>query len=79
MQQKTITIPVREYQQLQDIARRFEQAKAAIVGKNDLIFVEPPVKDVGYIIAEMKKTKKYSAAFLKSLKEGMEESEAFAS
>lgn len=78
MNQKTVTIPVNEYRYLQDVARRFEQAKAVIVGKNDLVFVEPPVKDVKNIIAEMKKTKKYSAAFLKSMKQGLEESKAFA-
>lgn len=50
-----------------------------IIGKNELVFVEPPVKDIKRIIAEMRKTKKYSAEFLKSMKQGLEESETFTS
>jgi len=77
MRQKTITIPMQEYQQLQSIARRFEQARGILIEQNDLVFVEPPVQDAEEVILEMKKTKKYSGAFLKSLKQGLKESMTF--
>lgn len=40
-------------------------------------FVSPPTKSVGKIMAEFKKTKKYSPAFLKDLEAGLKSSNYF--
>ncbi len=76
MKEKTITISVQEYQSLQKMARRFEQAMAVLVEQDD-VFLTPSVKNTKSMIVEMKKTKKYSRAFLKSVEQGLRESSFF--
>ncbi len=40
-------------------------------------FEEPPTKDPDYIIAELKKTDKYTKKFIESVSQGLKESEYF--
>ena len=69
-----ITIPKTEYKRLKEIAKRYETIQDLV--KEDF-FALPPTRSAKEIIREMRKTKKYEGAFLKSLEHGLEESSYF--
>ncbi len=70
----TITLPRTEYQQLREIASRFELIKSLI--EPDM-FAQPPTKDAKSIIKDFKKTGLYNEKFLSSLEAGLKESTYF--
>lgn len=72
---KTISVSVKEYERLKDVEKRFEKMHKIVSAS---FFAPPSTRDSSEIIREMKKTGRYSAAFLKSLKKGMSESDFFA-
>lgn len=72
----TVTIPKKEYQKLVETRLRYEYLRRAI--EEDL-FVSPPTKKIGGIVAEFSAVKKYSRAFLRDLERGLRRSSYFRS
>lgn len=69
-----IRIPRKEYEQLSSVAERYASLERFFaVGE----FMEPPMKDAGKTIKEMRATGLYKEAFLKSLERGLRESHTF--
>ncbi len=74
-QTKTISVPVKEYNHLKDVERRFEKMRKLAI---ENYFETPSTRNADEVISDMKKTGHYNASFLKSLKKGLGESEYFA-
>lgn len=71
---QTITLPRKEYNQLREVASRFEMMRNPF----DLgFFTPPPTRDSTLVIQEMKKTGIHTKAFLKSLERGLKASSYF--
>ncbi len=71
-----ITISEKEYKELAQKAMRYEYLKEIIEGRED-IFSSPPTKDPKEVVKALRKTRKHSPAFLKSLEKGLERSSHF--
>jgi len=70
----TITITKKKYQELAEKALRYEYIYEGI--KED-IFSPPPIRNVGKIIKEFKKTGQYTRKFLENLEKGLKRSSYF--
>ncbi len=75
MQPDLVKIPRREHERLRHIEASFESLQKIFFSTTE--FIQPPIKDPAKIIGEMKKTKRYSSVFLKSLERGLKESAYF--
>lgn len=71
---QTVTIPKTEYEQLHRIAKKYEMVRK--VFSHDL-FEEPDTRDIKRIIKDFRVTKLYNKSFLRSLEQGMKESDYF--
>lgn len=69
-----ITVPKKEYQKLVEKALRYEYIRQVMEGD---LFASPPTKNIGEIIEEFRKTRRYNQKFLKSLEKGLERSSYF--
>ena len=76
MATETITIPKTKYSYMQEIVKRYTALQQMIAPS---FFEEPPVRDAKKIIKEFRNTGLYNEKFLKSLQEGLEESDYFVS
>lgn len=70
----TVTIPKIEYQRLQQAANRLEALRKVFTVT---YFEVPPTKSAQAVIAELRKTKRYNPAFLRSLSRGLREARYF--
>ena len=70
----TVTIPKIQYQELKKKAEAYEYISRIVEGS---FFTSPSVKSAKTILSEFKKTGKYNAIFLKSLKNGLRRSSYF--
>ena len=70
----TVTIPKKEYEELVEKRVKYEWLKQIIEGNT---FASPPIKNANEVLAAFKSTKKYSRAFLESLKVGLKRSSYF--
>lgn len=70
----TITLPKIEYLQLKEIAHRFELIKSVI---EPSVFSKPATNNIKTIMKEFKETGLYTDEFLKSLAQGLKESNYF--
>jgi hypothetical protein len=70
----TVTITKTQYEALKRKAAAYQKIVSA--ASSDL-FAAPPTRDARRIIAEMKRTKRYSKEFLKSVGEGLRRSSYF--
>lgn len=71
---RTITIPKIEYEFLKQRATAFERVLSAV---GEALYPPPPTKSRAEVLKGFRASKKYNAAFLKSLKKGLEDSEYF--
>ena len=72
--QKTISVPKKEYEDLKNMAERFQFLQKFFTQD---FFVPPPTKQVPEVMKELRKTGKYNQAFLKSLERGLKDSKYF--
>ena len=70
----TVTIPKKEYEELVEKRVKYEWLKQIIEGNT---FASPPIKNANEVLAAFKSTKKYSRAFLESIKRGLRRSSYF--
>lgn len=70
----TVTIPKTKYEELRKKADAYEYV-ASFVERS--LFAPPSMRSIPKVIKELKSTKKYSAAFLASLKKGLARSAYF--
>ena len=59
------------------LKQSLQELKDGKVTKVESLFVEPSIKNTSAVLAELRKTKKYKPAFLKSLAQGLKESAYF--
>lgn len=69
-----ITVPKKEYQKLVEKALRYEYVRQIMEGD---LFASPPTKNIGEIIGEFRKTRRYDQKFLESLEKGLKHSSYF--
>lgn len=69
-----VRVPKIEYQRLREIAEHFEMVRRLLAVD---FFAEPPVRDTAEIIKAFKKTGRYNQSFLKSVEQGLRESDYF--
>lgn len=74
MNTATITIPQKKYQELVNKALRYDYFQSVL--KEDL-FASPPTRSAKAISTEFAATGQYSAAFIKSLQQGLERSDYY--
>lgn len=64
----TVTITKTQYETLKRRAEAYERIVSAAEAD---VFSPPPIRDAKKVVAAMRKTGRYSAAFLKSLESGL--------
>ena len=70
----TVTITKTQYEGLR---RQAEAYRQIVVAAGSDLFNPPPTRDPRKVIAEFRKTKRYSKEFLDSLKKGLKRSSYF--
>jgi len=70
----TVTISKTQYEALKQRAEAYERIVSAT---SDELFSPPPTRDAKKVISDMRKTKRYSEAFLKSLEKGLSRTNYF--
>lgn len=70
----TVTITKTQYEALK---RRAEAYERIVSATSEELFSPPPTRDVKKVIFAMRKTKRYSEAFLKSLEGGLSQTRHF--
>lgn len=70
----TVTIPKIEYDFLKKRATAYERVLSAV---SEALYPSPPTKSRSEVLKGFRASKRYNAAFLKSLKRGLGDSEYF--
>lgn len=70
----TVTIPKIEYEFLKQRATAYERVLSAV---GEALYPPPPTRSRSEVLKGFRASKKYDAAFLKSLRKGLEDSEYF--